>query len=134
MPSFIQYTGDYPPSLLSENPGTDTGVRAAQTTRLGNACVNPASRLGVATSLEELPHMERNAQDELKAHLMATNEEFRRLAIQHSEFAKKLDALEACPHLTDQEQLEETRLKKLKLRLKDQMEAIVSQYRSQQVA
>jgi uncharacterized protein YdcH (DUF465 family) len=30
--------------------------------------------------------------------------------------------------------LEETRLKKLKLRLKDQMEAIMSQYRSQQVA
>jgi uncharacterized protein len=78
--------------------------------------------------------MERNAQDELKAHLMATNEEFRRLVTQHSEFAKKLDALEARPHLTDDEQLEETRLKKMKLRLKDQMEAIVSQYRSQQVA
>jgi uncharacterized protein len=78
--------------------------------------------------------MERNAQDELKAHLMATNEEFRRLVTQHSEFAKKLDALEARPHLTDEEQLEETRLKKMKLRLKDQMEAIVSQYRSQQVA
>ena len=78
--------------------------------------------------------MERNAQDELKAHLMATNEEFRRLANQHSEYAKTLDALEARPHLTDEEQLEETRLKKMKLRLKDQMEAIVSQYRSQQVA
>ena len=50
------------------------------------------------------------------------------LASQHSEFAHKLDELEALPHLTDQEQLEETRLKKLKLRLKDQMEAIVSQY------
>lgn len=78
--------------------------------------------------------MERNAQEELRAHLMETNEEFRRLASQHSDFAKKLDALESLPHLTDGEQLEETRLKKLKLRLKDQMEAIVSQYRSQQVA
>jgi len=78
--------------------------------------------------------MERNAQEELKAHLMATNEEFRQLAGQHSEFAKKLDALEALPHLTHEEQLEETRLKKLKLRLKDQMEAILTQYRSQQVA
>jgi len=78
--------------------------------------------------------MERNALEELKAHLMATNEEFRRLANEHSEFAKKLDAIESLPHLTYEQELEETRLKKMKLRLKDQMEAIVSQYRSQQVA
>jgi uncharacterized protein YdcH (DUF465 family) len=78
--------------------------------------------------------MERNAQEELKAHLMATNEEFQRLANQHSDYAKQLDALEALPHLTNDQELEETRLKKLKLRLKDQMEAILSQYRSQQVA
>ena len=78
--------------------------------------------------------MERNAQEELRAHLIETNEEFRRLSGQHSEYARKLDALEALPHLTYDEELEETRLKKLKLRLKDQMEAILSQYRSQQVA
>ena len=76
--------------------------------------------------------MERNALDQLKAHLMATNEDFRRLVQQHSDYAQQLDALEARPHLTDQEQIEETRLKKLKLRLKDQMEAIISQYRAQQ--
>jgi uncharacterized protein YdcH (DUF465 family) len=78
--------------------------------------------------------MERNAQEELRAHLMSTSEEYQRLATQHSEFAKQLDALEALPHLTQDQELEETRIKKLKLRLKDQMEAIVSQYRSQQVA
>jgi uncharacterized protein len=78
--------------------------------------------------------MERNSPEELKAHLMETNEEFRRLAQQHSEFAQKLNALEALPHPTREEELEETRLKKLKLRLKDQMEAILSQFRSQQVA
>ena len=78
--------------------------------------------------------MERNAQEELKAHLMATNDEFRKLVGQHAEYAHKLDSLESLPHLTYEEQMEETRLKKLKLRVKDQMEAIVSQYRSQQVA
>jgi uncharacterized protein YdcH (DUF465 family) len=75
-----------------------------------------------------------NAQEQLKAHLMETNDEFRSLAAQHSDYAKKLDELEALPHLTEQEQVEEVRLKKLKLRLKDQMEAIMSQYRTQQVA
>ena len=78
--------------------------------------------------------MERNAQEDLKAHLIATNEEYRQLFGQHSEFAKKLDALESLPHLTEEEQLEEIRLKKLKLHLKDQMEAIVSQNRPQHVA
>ena len=78
--------------------------------------------------------MERNAQEELKAHLMESSEEFRRLAGQHSDFARKIDALESLNHLTPEQELEETRLKKLKLRLKDQMEAILSHYRSQQVA
>jgi uncharacterized protein YdcH (DUF465 family) len=75
--------------------------------------------------------MERNAQEELRAHLFETSQEFRILATQHSEFARKLDALEAIPHPTYEEELEETRLKKLKLRLKDQMEAMLSQSRSQ---
>jgi uncharacterized protein YdcH (DUF465 family) len=78
--------------------------------------------------------MERNALEELKAHLMTNNEDFRRLSEQHSDYARKLDTLESQAHLTDQEQIEETRLKKMKLRLKDQMEAIISQYRAQQVA
>lgn len=78
--------------------------------------------------------MDRHAEEQLRAHLIETNEEFRRLATQHSDYAKILDALEAQPHLTEQEQVEEVRLKKIKLRLKDQMEAIVSQYRAQQVA
>ena len=78
--------------------------------------------------------MERNAQEDVKAHLIATNEEYRRLSGQHSEFARKLDALESLPHLSEEEQLEEVRLKKIKLHLKDQMEAIVAQSRAHQVA
>ena len=65
-------------------------------------------------------------QDELKAHLMDTNEEFRNLAQQHCEFGKKLEELGSRSYLSAEEQVEEVRLKKLKLRLKDQMEGIMS--------
>ena len=78
--------------------------------------------------------MENNTQDELKAHLMATSEEFRTLASQHSQLHKQLEELEAKHHLTDQEQMEEVRLKKQKLRLKDQMNEILARSRAQQVA
>jgi len=77
--------------------------------------------------------METN-QDELKAHLMATSEEFSTLVSQHCQFHKELEALEAKPHLSDEEQVEEQRLKKVKLRIKDQMNQILGRYRTQQVA
>ena len=77
--------------------------------------------------------METN-QDELKAHLMATNEEFRALSSQHCQYHKELEVLEAKAHLTDEEQAEEHRLKKVKLRLKDQMNEILGRSRTQQVA
>jgi uncharacterized protein YdcH (DUF465 family) len=78
--------------------------------------------------------MEINPQDELKAHLMATSDEFRALASQHSQFHKRLEELEAKHHLTDEEQVEEVRLKKQKLRLKDQMNAVLAHHRAQHVA
>jgi uncharacterized protein YdcH (DUF465 family) len=71
---------------------------------------------------------------QLKAHLMETDEEFRKLALQYSEYAKQLDQLESLPHLSDEEQLEEHRLKKLKLHLKDQMLEIMSRRKDQRVA
>jgi len=78
--------------------------------------------------------MDRNAQEELKAHLVQTNEEFRRLVDQHTDYAHKLEELSSRPYLSEQEQVEEVRLKKLKLRSKDQIEAILSRYRAPQVA
>lgn len=77
--------------------------------------------------------MERN-QDELKAHLMATDENFRRLAEQHAEYKKQIEAIEAKAHVTPEDEVEEGRLKKLKLHLKDQMSEIMARYRTQSVA
>jgi uncharacterized protein len=70
--------------------------------------------------------------DELKAHLMETNEQFRLLVQQHSDYSKRLDELEAHPHLTSEDQVEEVKLKKIKLRLKDQMQEMMNRYRAEQ--
>jgi len=78
--------------------------------------------------------MDRNAQEELKAHLMQTDDDFRHLVEQHSDFAHKLDDLASRPHLTDQEQMEEVRLKKLKLHAKDLIEERLSRSRARSVA
>jgi uncharacterized protein YdcH (DUF465 family) len=78
-----------------------------------------------------MPGMEQNAQAEIKAHLMQTNEKFRELMKQHHEYKRMVEALEAKPALTPQEEVEEHRLKKLKLHLKDEMEHIVSEYKLQ---
>jgi len=78
-----------------------------------------------------MPGMEQNAQEDIKAHLMQTNEKFRNLMEQHHEYKRQVEALEAKQALTAAEELEEHRLKKLKLRLKDEMEQLVSQYKLQ---
>ena len=69
--------------------------------------------------------------EDLKEHLMATNEQYARLATEREKYKLKLQELAGKPFLTDQEQLEEVQLKKQKLRLKDQMEAMLHEYRKQ---
>lgn len=78
--------------------------------------------------------MESNTQDELKAHLMASSQEFRELASQHAQLHRQLEELEAKHLLTDQEQLTEVLLKKQKLRVKDQMNAVLARSKAQNVA
>jgi uncharacterized protein YdcH (DUF465 family) len=75
--------------------------------------------------------MEQNSLEEIKAHLMQTNERFRELAHQHHEYKLQVDQLKAKHALTTQEELEEHRLKKLKLHLKDEMEQMMNEYRLQ---
>jgi uncharacterized protein YdcH (DUF465 family) len=52
---------------------------------------------------------------------MATSEEFRLLAQKHAELDRRVTQMESQEYLSDQEQLEEARLKKLKLYVKDLM-------------
>jgi len=66
---------------------------------------------------------------DLKDHLMATNDAFQRLATEHQGYKEKLQHLASKPYLTDQEQFEEARMKKLKLHLKDQMEAMMQEHK-----
>lgn len=49
------------------------------------------------------------------------SEEIRRLEEEHRHYSEKLDALLQKPWLSEDDQLEEVRLKKLKLRIKDEL-------------
>ena len=67
--------------------------------------------------------------------LIAHNDEFRRLIQEHQQYSTRLDSLVQKRYLSEDEKLEEVRLKKLKLRLKDEMARIEQQYcRDHQVA
>ena len=70
--------------------------------------------------------MELNTQDQIKAHLISTSEEFRKMAEDHSSYDRRLQELEALDRLSMEQEAEEHRLKKLKLHLKDQMTEMLS--------
>ncbi len=63
--------------------------------------------------------------------LLTGHDEFQRLAQEHSQYSQRLESLTQKRYLTDDEKLEEVRLKKLKLRLKDQMQSLESQFQRQ---
>jgi uncharacterized protein YdcH (DUF465 family) len=75
--------------------------------------------------------MERQETEEIKTHLMQTSEEFRELARRHQTLDEKVAQLETDPLVTTDDEVEEHRLKKIKLHLKDQMEEFVSRYKTQ---
>lgn len=68
--------------------------------------------------------------EELKQQLLQSNDEFRQLATQHHDLDERIQNLATRPYLSEPEQLEEVKLKKKKLQLKDQMETILRQHRS----
>ncbi|MGO9404369.1 MAG: DUF465 domain-containing protein [Terriglobales bacterium] len=63
--------------------------------------------------------------------LLTSHDEFQRLAQEHSQYSQRLESLTQKRYLTDDEKLEEVRLKKLKLRLKDQMLMLEQRYQRQ---
>jgi len=69
---------------------------------------------------------------QVREQLLASNDEFRRLASEHSQYAQQLDSLIQKKYLSEEEKIEEVRLKKLKLHLKDQMESLEHQFRTNQ--
>lgn len=71
--------------------------------------------------------------EELKTQLMNLDPEFRRIAVQHSEYKRLLQELESKPYLTEAEMAEETRVKRIKLALKDQMLQMMSRFAVQPV-
>jgi uncharacterized protein YdcH (DUF465 family) len=72
--------------------------------------------------------MEITNTDSLKEELMSSNSEFRDLAREHSRYEARLSELSALPYPNDDEQLEESTLKKKKLAIKDQMYTMMMQY------
>lgn len=69
--------------------------------------------------------MEITNTDSLKEHLIMTDPEFRELAKEHGRYEARLSELTALSYPSDEEQLEEITLKKKKLAVKDQMQAIM---------
>ena len=67
---------------------------------------------------------------DVKAYLIENDQEFRQLAQQHRGYETQLRELRGKSYLNEQEQLEETVLKKKKLVLKDHMQALIYRHRS----
>ena len=67
--------------------------------------------------------MEHNDSEEIRRHLLQTSPEYLEMARQHLEF----DLLAQ----NEQDEAEGQRLKKLKLHLKDRMEGMVAEYKTQ---
>jgi len=66
--------------------------------------------------------------------LLTGQDDLQKLVQEHSQYSQRLESLTQKRFLTDDEKLEEVRLKKLKLRLKDQMYSLQQQQFQRQSA
>lgn len=70
---------------------------------------------------------------EVRQSLLAQDAEYRRLAEEHSRCESQLKQILEQSYLSSEDLIQETNLKKLKLRLKDQMELMVARHQHQVV-
>lgn len=68
---------------------------------------------------------------DIRRYLLESSEEFSKLARKHSDYDEKLLHLLRKSFLSKEEKLEEVNLKKMKLRVKDQMEQMIQAHRNQ---
>jgi uncharacterized protein YdcH (DUF465 family) len=66
-----------------------------------------------------------NDVSDIRERLVEEDPNFRRLVRKHQEYEKRLEELQSSKFLTEEEKIEEVKIKKLKLSLKDQMEEII---------
>ena len=72
--------------------------------------------------------MDMTTADSLKEQLMMTDPDFRELVREHGRYEERLSELSALAYPSDEEQLEETTLKKKKLALKDQIYSLMNEH------
>ncbi len=72
-----------------------------------------------------------DSSDAIREKLAKEDEAYRHLLAKHHEYDARLEELRSRRFLTEEEKTEEVRLKKLKLAMKDQMEAMVRQRRKE---
>lgn len=66
---------------------------------------------------------------DIRQSLLMKDPEFRSLAEEHSRCESRLEEILNSSYLSSEDLLQEAKLKKIKLRLKDQMESIMARYR-----
>lgn len=70
--------------------------------------------------------METYTEDEESNPSLSGDEQFALWKEQHAELQRQIEALELRPYITEADDFEEQRLKKLKLQIKDRMNAMLS--------
>lgn len=88
----------------------------------------PRSSGGTNLKSEEENAMDITTADAVKNELIRNNPAFRDLVQQHQSYEKRLVELAHLTYPNDDEQLEESTIKKKKLHVKDEMYAMMEQY------